>query len=148
MTTFPAVHLGVSIDRPPPEVYAFVAIPENLPRWAKGLGVTIEEVAGEWVADSPMGKVKVRFVERNGLGVLDHDVVLEDGATFHNPMRVVANGRGSEVVFTLLRRPGVTDDAFQADVSAVERDLDALKRLLEARGDSTPGAAAPEPSPG
>ncbi len=137
MRTFPAVrHISVSIDRPPAEVYAFAANPENLPRWAEGLSGSIENVSGEWIADSPMGKVRVRFVKRNELGVLDHDVILESGESVHNPMRVVANGDGSELVFTLFRRPETSDEAFAADASAVERDLAALKRLLEARRDA------------
>ncbi len=124
-------HISVSIARPPAEVYAFASEPQNLPRWAKGLSGSIENVSGEWVADSPMGKVRVRFAPRNGFGVLDHDVVLESGTSVYNPMRVVANGGGSELVFTLFRRPGVTDAEFAADASAVERDLHELKRLLE-----------------
>jgi hypothetical protein len=31
-----------------------------------------------------IGTVKVRFTERNALGVLDHDVALPSGATVHN----------------------------------------------------------------
>jgi hypothetical protein len=136
MKTFPAVrHVSVSILRPPGEVYAFAANPENLPRWARGLSGSIEEVNGDWIADSPMGKVKVRFATRNELGVLDHDVILESGERAHNPMRVVANADGSELVFTLFRRPGMTDEAFAADAKAVEDDLRALKRLLEAGGE-------------
>lgn len=133
MKTFPAVrHISVSIDRPPEEVYAFAAEPANLPRWARGLSGSIEYVNGEWIADSPIGKVKVRFVERNALGVLDHDVTLVSGVSVHNPLRVVANGGGSELVFTLFRRQDVSDEDFAADARAVERDLAALKRLLEA----------------
>lgn len=128
-----ARHVSVSIRRSPSEVYAFAANPENLPRWAKGLSGSIRNVAGEWIAESPMGKVKVRFAERNTFGVLDHDVTLPSGETVHNPMRVAANGEGSEVIFTLFRRPGVSDEAFAEDTEAVERDLAALKRLLEAR---------------
>jgi hypothetical protein len=134
MQIFPAVrHVSVSILRRPAEVYAFAAAPENLPRWAKGLSGSIEEVDGEWVADSPMGKVKVRFAGHNALGVLDHDVTLPSGETVHNPMRVVANAEGSEVVFTLFRRPGMSDEAFAADAKAIAADLAELKRLLEAR---------------
>jgi uncharacterized membrane protein len=133
MKTFAEVrHVSVSILRSPAEVYEFAANPENLPRWAKGLsGGAIRQVDGEWIADSPMGKVKVRFVRQNELGVLDHDVVLESGESVHNPLRVVANGDGAEVVFTLYRRPGMDDAAFAADAHAVENDLRALKRLLE-----------------
>jgi hypothetical protein len=129
----PARHISVFVDRPPGEVYAFAGDPANLPRWAAGLSGSIEPVAGEWVAESPMGKVKIRFVPPNALGVLDHDVVLESGEAFHNPMRVVANGAGSEVVFTLFRRAGVTDEELTADAAAIERDLATLKRLLESR---------------
>ena len=78
------------------------------------------------------GRVKVRFTGRNELGVLDHDVILESGVCVHNPMRVVANGDGSEVLFTIFRRPGLSDEEFAEDASAVARDLGALKRLLEA----------------
>jgi hypothetical protein len=78
-----------------------------------------------------MGKVKVRFADRNAFGVLDHDVTLESGVTIHNPMRVLSNAGGSEVVFSLFRRPGITDAEFESDASAVARDLSALKALLE-----------------
>ena len=105
--------------------------PVDLPRGAKGLGGSIEHVDGEWIADSPMGRVKVRFAPKNDLGVLDHDVVLPSGETVRNPMRVVANGDGSEVIFTLFRRPGVGGEDFAADARAVQRDLEVLKELLE-----------------
>jgi hypothetical protein len=125
-------HLSVSIDRSPGDVYAFAVEPTNLPRWAAGLAGEMSLIDGEWVANSPMGKVIVRFASRNQLGVLDHDVTLESGETVHNPLRVVANGTGSEVIFTLFKRPGVTDQQFDADAKAVARDLATLRALLEA----------------
>lgn len=125
-------HVSVSIKRPPEAVYAFAAEVENLPKWATGLCKTIRNVNGEWIAEGgPITPVKVRFTERNVLGVLDHDVVLPSGATIHNPIRVVPNGAGSEVMFTLLRQPGVSAKAFEKDAEAVERDLHTLKALLE-----------------
>lgn len=132
-------HVSVSVDRPPEVVYAFAADIENLPRWATGLGQTMRHVDGEWIAEGPLGQVTVRFAERNAFGVLDHDVVLESGATVHNPLRVVPNGAGSEVVFTLFRQPGASAEAFAKDAQAVERDLRTLKALLEE------GAARREP---
>ena len=128
---YPVRYVSIFIDRPPTEVYAFVVNPENLPRWAKGLGSSIEQLDGEWVADSPMGKVKVRFVESNPFGVLDHHVVLPSGEAVYNPLRVVPNGGGSELVFTLFRRPEMSEESFAADAETVAADLAALKRLLE-----------------
>jgi hypothetical protein len=46
-------------------------------------------------------------------------------------MRVIANGTGSEVLFTLFRLPDMTAEAFARDAEWVERDLKALKALLE-----------------
>lgn len=131
MPTFAEVrHVSMAIDRSPDEVYTFAANPANLPRWAKGLSGSIREVGDAWIAESPMGEVRVRFIERNDLGVLDHDVTLPSGETVRNPMRVVANGSGSEVVFTLFRRRGMSRGEFAVDAAAVERDLRALRRIL------------------
>src|SRR4051812_28081613 len=132
MVTFPVKQIGVAIGCPPGEVYAFVANPENLPRWAAGLSrAPMRRIGDDWVADSPMGEVKVRFVEANSLGVLDHDVTLPSGEVVNNPLRVVPNGRGSELTFTLFRRPGVSEAEFREDAAAIERDLRRLKALLE-----------------
>jgi hypothetical protein len=125
-------HLTVSIDRPAAEVYAYVRDPAHLPAWAAGLAAGIRRERGEWVAESPLGRVLVRFVPVNEYGVADHDVVLPDGTTTTNPLRVLADGAGSEVVFTLRRPPAMTDEEWAADAAAVTADLERLKRLLEA----------------
>lgn len=78
-----------------------------------------------------MGRVSFTFTPRNDLGVLDHTVTLPSGETVLNPMRVLPEGDASEVVFSLRRRPSMTDQEFAADAAAVERDLAALKQLLE-----------------
>ena len=125
-------HLTVSIDRPAPEVYRYARDPAHLPAWAAGLAAGIRLEHGEWTADSPMGPVLVRFVPVNEYGVLDHDVVLPDGTTTTNPLRVLGDGDRSEVVFTLRRRSAVTDDEWAADLAAVTADLATLKRVVEA----------------
>ncbi|PYM43641.1 MAG: polyketide cyclase [Candidatus Rokuibacteriota bacterium] len=125
-------HISVYIARPPAEVYEFASDPRNLPRWAAGLARSeVRREGDEWVADAPFGKVRVRFVQPNSFGVLDHDVKLESGVTIHNPMRVVPNAEGSEFVFTLIRQPGMSDRKFAQDKAAVENDLKTLKGVLE-----------------
>lgn len=131
LKTYQVRHISVTINRPPREVYAFVSDPENLPKWATGLGGSIRKVGDEWIADSPMGKIKIRFAEQNTFGVLDHEVVLESGGKINNPMRVIANGEGSEIFFTLVRQPEVNDEKFAEDARWVEKDLKILKGLLE-----------------
>ncbi|MFA3876461.1 SRPBCC family protein [Streptomyces sp. MMCC 100] len=127
-----SLHLGIHIDRTVTDVYAYAANPANLPEWAHGLGGSIEKVADEWVADSsPLGRVTVAFVPRNDLGVLDHYVTLPSGETVYNPVRVIADGTASEVVFTLRRQPETTDADFERDAETVCADLARLKELLE-----------------
>ncbi len=126
-------NLNISINRNVKDVYNFIAVPENFPRWASGLGKSLKQVNGEWIAAGPDGPVKVRFTERNEFGVLDHWVSTEPGLEIYIPMRVISNGSGSELIFTLFRLPEMSDEKFAADAEWVTRDLNTLKNLLEAQ---------------
>ncbi len=128
-----SLHISARIDRPLGEVYEYASDPVNLPTWAPGLGTSVEQVDGQWIAESPMGRVALAFVSRNEYGVLDHHVTLPSGETVHNPMRVIADGPGCEVVFTLRQQPGMSDEDFTRDAEAVSADLATLKRILEGR---------------
>jgi hypothetical protein len=130
-STFESRTITVRIERALSEVYDFTSRPENFPRWASGVAKSLKKVSGEWIAEAPEGPVKVRFRERNAFGVVDHYVTLRPGVEIYIPMRVIANGSGSEVLFTLFRLPGVTDETFARDAEWVTRDLRALKALLE-----------------
>jgi hypothetical protein len=124
--------IAVAIDRPAAEVAGYAREPGNLPAWAAGLAAGIEEADGRWFASSPMGQVEVRFTSDEP-GVLDHDVVLPTGEVVHNPLRVLDDGDGCRVVFTLHRRPGMTDEEYADDAAAVAADLSRLRRTLEGR---------------
>jgi hypothetical protein len=128
---FKTRHVSVSIDLPAAQVYEFASNPENLPAWASGLGSAFRNINGEWIAESPMGRISIKFCRNNDFGVLDHDVTLPSGETINNPMRVVANNDGSEMIFTLYQRPGMSNQMFDEDAAAVTRDFEKLKSLLE-----------------
>lgn len=129
--TMRATTVSVSIECPPDRVYAFASDPENLPQWAPGLCRSVSRSDGQWIVQTPDGPMTIRFAPRNELGVLDHYVSPAPGVEMLNPMRVVPNGSGSELLFTVFQRPGMSDDAHAADVRLVERDLALLKRVLE-----------------
>lgn len=134
LMTSESKHIGQWIDRPAPEVYDYASDPANLPGWASGLAGAVEDVDGQWFAESPMGRVAVAFAPRNPYGVLDHDVTVPSGEVFHNPMRVIAHGDDAcEIVFTLRRQPGTSDEEFDRDAETVAADLARLKQLLEKR---------------
>ena len=108
-------HVSEHIDRSPEDVYAFASDPANLPAWAAVIGL------GDRVA----------FAPRNEFGVLDHVVTTASGETVAVPMRVIPDGAGAEVVFTVRRLPGMTDADLDRDVGLVAADLGTLKRVLE-----------------
>lgn len=114
-------HISVWMDVAPDVVYAFASDRSQLQRWAAGL------------ADPALGEVDVEFAPVNEFGVLDHVVTLPTGESFYNPLRVVPAGSGEpacEVVFTLRRQPGVSDEQYEADAAAVAADLRRLRELL------------------
>lgn len=129
-------HVSIWIDVAPEVVYEFAADPQTWPQWAAGLAEGgLRQDADGWVADSPMGTVSVEFSPPNRFGVLDHVVRMPSGEAVFNPLRVVPGGVGEakcEVVFSVRRRPGMTDAQFDADAQAVAADLASLKRLVEA----------------
>lgn len=124
-------HISEWIDRPADEVYGYAVAPDNLPQWARGLGTSVEKIGDRWSVETPEGRVGFAFVRRNEYGVLDHYVTMPSGEVVYNPMRVIADERACEVVFTLRRPPGVSDEDFRADADAVAADLARLKQVLE-----------------
>jgi hypothetical protein len=128
-------HVSIWIETDPEAVYEYAADPQTWPKWGAGLAEGgLRQTADGWVADSPMGQVTVEFAPPNEFGVLDHVVRLPSGEAVYNPLRVIPGGVGEarcEVVFTVRRRAGMTDEEFDADAAAVAADLETLRTLLE-----------------
>ncbi|MBB3181806.1 SRPBCC family protein [Variovorax sp. Sphag1AA] len=133
MKALEAVVVSQAVDASTEAVYAFASQMDKLPLWASGLAKGIEQRDGKWIADSPMGEVIVEMAPENSFGVLDHDVTLPNGVSVHNSFRVTPCGDGSLLTFVVLRTAGASQEALDADVAHVRRDLFALKHLLERR---------------
>ena len=122
-----------SINRPPSEVYNFASNPENLPQWVRSFCLSVKKSGDDWLMETPTDFVRICFVPANEFGVLDHVVMLPDGQSILNPMRVVANGEGSEIMFMLFQLPEMTDEQFAKDARMVEADLQTLKTVMESQ---------------
>lgn len=120
-----------SINKPLAAVYDFASNPENLPKWVRSFCLSVRKTDDDCQMETPTGWVGIRFVPTHDFGVLDHFVTLPDGQSILNPMRVVANGERSEVMFTLLQLPGMSDEQFSKDAGMVEVDLQTWKAVLE-----------------
>jgi hypothetical protein len=120
-----------SIARPVAEVYAFLADPLNYPRWAAVDGGITQVRQDEWLTRTPFGDRIIRFSTPNPYGVLDHAVYAQGEEPVMMPMRVVANGEGTEVMFLFYRRDDMNDEQFKSTIEWVTTDLLTLQSLLE-----------------
>jgi hypothetical protein len=126
--------LSISIDRPWREVYGLIWKPETFPRWASGLSQSHLEQDGDvWKAQGPAGPVRIRFTDHNAFGVMDHYVDVGGGVIVYVPLRAIENGAGAEVMLTLFRQAGMTDEQYAADAATITRDLRALAELVRKR---------------
>ena len=129
--TAPARHLGIGIDLPFARAYALAHPPQAFMHWAAGMAQTLHRDGDRWVAGTPEGEATVEFTPENDFGVLDHTVTLPGKPPIHIPLRLIANGEGTEAVLTLYRQPDMDDAAFDRDRGMVKKDLEALKAWLE-----------------
>jgi uncharacterized protein YndB with AHSA1/START domain len=120
-----------SIARPVDDVYAFLVDPKNYPRWAAVEGGMAQLRANEWLTRTAFGDRIVRFTEPNAYGVLDHAVYAKAEEPLVMPMRVVANGDGTELMFLFIRRDDMSDEQFKSTIEWVTTDLLTLRSLLE-----------------
>ncbi|MFT3694082.1 MAG: hypothetical protein QM831_13140 [Kofleriaceae bacterium] len=107
-------NLSTTIAVPLARAYDFAHRPDNFPKWAEGM-----------TADA-----RVDYTPKNEYGILDHRVHVGD-KVIYVPLRMIANGDGTEVVFTLFREPEMSDADFARDEAMVVKDLANLKALLE-----------------
>jgi hypothetical protein len=126
--------IAVSIPCGAQALYDAIYRPEVFPAWASGLsGAALKRDGEAWTAQGPEGPIRISFTDRNPFGVMDHWVELGDGRVVYVPMRVVANGEGSEVMVALFRQPWMTADQFARDEAWVRRDLARLKQFVASR---------------
>lgn len=126
---------SVTIARNWRELYEAIWQPEIFPKWASGLTeADLRRGSTGWIADGPDGPIVVRFTPHNEFGVMDHFVETGDGRQVHVPLRVIENGDGAEVMLTLFRQPGMSDEDFARDAKWITRDLRALRDYAKTLG--------------
>jgi len=129
--TSETIYIGTTIAKSKDSVYHYVSNPENFPEWLAFVESISRKSGRTWTAQTSLGEITIDFLSENPLGVVDHTVTLADGSQVYNPLRVIENGDGSEVVFTLFRLPGRTKEEFEQDAGMVRKDLATLKAVLE-----------------
>lgn len=119
------------VNRTVAQVMAVAADLTRLPEWARGFAAGAEPDGDGWVIEAPFGRVRAVFDVDVDRGILDHDVTMPDRSVVHNRLRVEPRPHGSELVFTIVRRPDMTDEQWREDARAVQADLRSLAALCE-----------------
>lgn len=121
----------ITIEAQPADVFAVVAEPSALPRWAIGFAKSVAETDDGWTAELASGaRVPIRYVTNPELGVVDFHMEPAPGVEAVAHARILANGDGTEVVFTQFQGDQL-DEVFDAQVEAVKHELVVLKALAE-----------------
>ena len=129
--TFQTTHISISINCSKENVYGFASNPENFHEWLAFIQSVSKKSDRIWNAESSLGKIEIELSKENEFGIIDHTVTLPDSTKVYNPLRVIENGKGSEITFTLFKLPNKTQEEFNADSNLVKHDLETLKDILE-----------------
>lgn len=135
MPTMESRTLTVTIDAPFDLVVADLADPCSHPEWATeffaGPAVRVSDTEADVTVPMMGGPVRLRVDADPGRGVVDLHLTPAGGPGGPAlPVRVVANGDGADVLWTLTRFPGMPDAVWGAGLAAMERELAALGRRL------------------
>ncbi|HEV7759272.1 MAG TPA: SRPBCC family protein [Acidimicrobiales bacterium] len=127
---------GVGIEAPPAAVLAVVADPVNLPRFAPGFARSVQRDSDSdgqgWIVDSARGRLQLRTAVDADRGTVDLHLTAPDGSESTVFLRVLPNGSGAELTFTLLLPGSASDAAVAEQGGVVAEELELLRQLCEA----------------
>jgi Polyketide cyclase / dehydrase and lipid transport len=120
---------SISIAADPAEVLAFLAEPQNLPRWAPAFARSVTERDGQLLVDTGQGELPISLSVSRERGTVD--VLSAAKPRMGAFSRVLPNGDGSEYLFTLLFAPDTDETAVEAQMAVVDQELEAVRALCE-----------------
>jgi hypothetical protein len=125
----------VQIDVPYEVALGYLSDPRNYAEWAAVEPATYRQLAnGDWAAEVRFGGVRhIRFSPPSSDGVLDHAVFRPGEEPLWMPMRAKSHEGGTELSFTFIQRPDMTEENFRSTIEWITSDLLTLKTVLEAR---------------
>jgi Polyketide cyclase / dehydrase and lipid transport len=113
---------SISIAAPPSAVLDFVGDARTLPRWAPAFTTSVEPDGEHWRIDGDR-LIDVRVSRERGTV----DLVAAGDPRRGAFTRVIANGEGSEYLFTLQFPNGTGEDAVARQMAVVEGELRAVR---------------------
>jgi uncharacterized protein YndB with AHSA1/START domain len=122
----------VSIAAPPRAVLDVVGDPRRFPDWAPAFARSVRPEGDDWLVNSGAGERRIRVVVAPDQGTVD---LLDAGRPTRGAfLRVLPNGEGSELVFTLFFPDGTAEQAVIQQMAVVEDELRAVRSLCLSGG--------------
>ena len=115
------------------EAFAFLAEPENLPRWAVGFARGIRREGDDCIVQTAQGEMPIRVVADAVRGTIDFQMRVAPEFEAVAYSRVVPNDSGAEYVFTQFQLPGMADEVFAAQRAALAEEMAILPILFRAQ---------------
>ncbi|WET83198.1 SRPBCC family protein [Amycolatopsis sp. QT-25] len=125
---------SVSIKASPEIVLDLVSDPHNLPLWAPGAASAVRPAGDAWLVES--GGTETRMFVRVSREHGTVDLLVAEDPPQGVFTRVLPSGEGAEYQFTLLFPEGTPEQAVAQQMTIVEEELRAVRRLSEERQSS------------
>ncbi len=136
MATLITKTVAITIDAPYDKVAGDLADPFTHPEWGTEFfaGPVQRDESGGLIAPVPAmgGDVQYRVDADVERGIVDiYLAPLEASFGPPLPVRLLRNGDGVDVLWTLIRFPGIPDGVWEQGIESMERELQQLKRRHE-----------------
>lgn len=120
---------SISIAALPAGVHGYLADAQNLPEWAPSFATAVRACSGHWVVIQGDVEIDVAILADRDRGTVD--IVSAADHARGAFLRVLPNGQGSELLFTLLFAHDTPEHQIDAQMVTVENELAAVRRACE-----------------
>ena len=121
----------VDIQATPEKVFTFLANPLNWPQYAVVNLRSVSPGSDGWFnAVTKFGEGRIKVNGAKEFGILDH-TWQDPQATWDAYCRVVSNGDGATVMFTLFQPPVMNDQQFDQAMQEMDIEMTKLKEILD-----------------
>jgi hypothetical protein len=128
----PSATKSIAVAVAPGALHDFLMDGSNWPKWASHTAKSARATGpSRWTFESARGPIHVTIKGDRATGVFDHTVDDAKGNSILIPGRVVPAGGGAVFMVTFTKPASVSDGEFQSDLTQVDDELRALKRVME-----------------
>ena len=120
----------ISIRAAPSDVFDLLSDASAFPRWAPAFAPAIRPDGDHWIVERDGSETRIAVRASRVYGTVD--IVRAEEPRSGAFTRVLPNGEGSELLFTLFFPAGTDEEAVVAQMTTVEHELEAVRSLCEA----------------